>query len=219
MLLSNQAFNFYVINKSFTDSSGAYEKLDLIVHDKKTNGKFDLLEDRILAGPINNNGMWAGTVFIIDFNNSDSSSLPKADDVYHIEFKRPFWVTDSLLFTVQPEGELDRNDIKTTMDKIKVVPNPYVATNAMEPAVMNNAINQPRRLMFTHLPAQCTIKIFTMSGILVDEIIVNNPADNGITHWDLLTKEGLEVAAGIYIFHIKAYKTGDIKMGKFAIIK
>lgn len=219
MLLSNQAFNFYVINKSFTDSSGAYEKLDLIVHDKKTNGKFDLLEDRIFAGPVNNGGMWAGTVFIIDFNNSDSSALPKADDVYHIEFTRPFWVTDSLLFTVQPEGELDINDVKTTMDKIKVVPNPYVATNAMEPAVMNNAINQPRRLMFTHLPAQCTIKIFTMSGILVDEIIVNNPADNGITHWDLLTKEGLEVAAGIYIFHIKAYKTGDIKMGKFAIIK
>ncbi len=73
--------------------------------------------------------------------------------------------------------------------------------------------------MFTNIPARCTIKIFTVSGVLVDEIIVNNPADNGIIHWDLLSKEGLEVAAGMYLYHLKAEVTGKEKVGKFAIIK
>ena len=60
------------------------------------------------------------------------------------------------------------------MKNIKVVPNPYVATNVMEPAVSNQFLNQRRRLLFTNIPAQATIKIFTVSGILVDEISVNN---------------------------------------------
>ena len=105
------------------------------------------------------------------------------------------------------------------MKNVKVVPNPYVATNAMEPAVSNIYLNQRRRIMFTNVPAACTIKIFTTSGVLVDELNVNNPSDEGIVHWDLLSKEGLEVAGGMYFYHIKAKATSDEKIGKFAIIK
>jgi hypothetical protein len=105
------------------------------------------------------------------------------------------------------------------MNNIKVVPNPYVMTNMMESAVSNQFLNQRRRLIFTHIPADCIIKIFTVSGVLVDEIIVNNEPDNGLVHWDMLTRENLEIAAGMYIYHIEAQKTGDQKLGKFAIIK
>ena len=79
--------------------------------------------------------------------------------------------------------------------------------------------------MFTNLPAKCTIKIFTVSGILVQKIEVDNPSDNGIAHWDLTSREGLEVAAGMYIYHVKAENTQGFKLGKeekigkFAIIK
>ena len=73
--------------------------------------------------------------------------------------------------------------------------------------------------MFTHIPAQCTIKIFTISGYLVDEIEVTNEPSNGIVHWDLLTREGLEIAPGIYVYHLKSVSTGKEKMGKFAIVK
>jgi hypothetical protein len=31
--------------------------------------------------------------------------------------------------------------------------------------------------------------------------------------------EGLEVAAGMYFYHVKSSVSGDEKMGKFAIIK
>jgi len=105
------------------------------------------------------------------------------------------------------------------MDKIKVVPNPYVMTNMMETQVSNPYLNQRRRLMFTHIPANCSIKIFTVSGILVDEIIVSNTPENGIIHWDMLTRENLEIAAGMYIYHIESEITGDAKLGKFAVIK
>jgi hypothetical protein len=73
--------------------------------------------------------------------------------------------------------------------------------------------------MWTHVPANCSIKIFTPSGVFVDEIVVTNEADDGIAYWDLETKDDLEAAAGMYIYHLKADDTGDEIMGKFAIIK
>ena len=219
-LLVNVPFNFYVVNKLFTDSTGSYERMDLVVHDKKKNGQFDILEDRILVGPVTKDGRWAGTAFIIDFNSAtDPSQLPKAGNVYRVKYKRPFWFTDSLTFKVQATEEVDLVELKDSMEDIKVVPNPYVGTNAMEPAVANFLLNQRRRIMFTHIPAECTIKIFTVSGVLVEDIEVTNTADQGIVHWDLTSKEGLEIAAGMYIYHVKAKKSGAEKIGKFAVIK
>ncbi|MDZ7334549.1 MAG: hypothetical protein ONB33_09645 [candidate division KSB1 bacterium] len=219
-VLTNMPFSFYVVNKMFLDSTGSYERMDLVVHDTKKNGKFDIIGDRVLVGPVTKDNKWAGTAFVIDFFSvQDSTRLPKPGDVYRVTFKRPFFVTDSLTFKVQATETLDLVQLENDMDQIKVVPNPYVATNAMEPAVANFYLNQRRRIMFTHIPAECTIKIFTVSGALVDEIEVNNPADQGIVHWDLLSKEGLEIAAGMYIYHVKSKRTGAEKIGKFAVIK
>jgi hypothetical protein len=58
-----------------------------------------------------------------------------------------------------------------------------------------------------------------LSGYLVDAIEVDNEADQGMVHWDLLTRENLEIAAGVYIYHVQSRKTGDEKIGKFAVIK
>jgi len=219
-LLTGQDFNFYVINKSFVDINSEYEILDMVVQDLNNDGQFDYLQDRIFVGPLNRNGDWAGTVFIIDFHDAaDQAELPQSDDIYRINFNRPFAATDSLMFRVLPEGDLDKDELKEGLDKIRVVPNPYIATNAMEPAVSNIYLNQSRRIMFTNIPAQCTIKIFTVSGVMVDKIDVDNSSGNGIVHWDLLSSEGLEIAAGVYFYHVKTELTGDEKMGKFAIIK
>ena len=217
-LLKKENFNFYVVNKSFTDS---VELLDLIVHDVNKNNKFDMLSDRIYAGPLDKNGKWAGAVFAIDFSGAfdDSTKLPRPDDVYRVTFQRPFFSTDSIGFMPVAFDSLDKKALAYTMKNIKVVPNPYVATNAMEPSVANWYLNQRRRLLFTNLPAACTIRIFTVSGALVDVIEVNNPADNGTAHWDMLTRENLEIAAGMYIYHVQSKMTKDEKVGKFAVIK
>jgi hypothetical protein len=89
----------------------------------------------------------------------------------------------------------------------------------METAVANQFLNQRRRILFTHIPAECTIRIFTSSGVLVDKIDVQNEPADGTIHWDLLSHESLEIAAGMYIYHVKSNVTGDEKFGKFAVIK
>lgn len=220
LLLTGQNFSFYVLNKSFMNADGSYEKMDLVVQDLDKDGTFNMLKDRILVGPLNKKGWWAGTAFIIDFNNvADQANLPKPNDVYRMTFTRPYMATDSVTLKILPQGEVNKAQISYNMANIKVVPNPYVATNSMEPSVSNWQLNQRRRLMFTHLPAQCTIKIFTMSGVMIDELDVQNDAANGMAQWDLKTSEGLEIAAGVYVFYVKSDLTGDTFMGKFAVVK
>ena len=212
--LAKADWPFIMLNKTFPTAEGEYDTLDVIGVDQNLNGVFDWTEDRVLFGVIDNRKKWKKTLFDISFDEQ-----PQADDVYYVTFNRPHFVTDSLTFRVLPEGEINQAAINAEMENIKVVPNPYIATNNMEPVVSNWFLNQRRSLMFTHLPATCTITIFTVSGVFVDEIDVNNDNDAGIAHWDIETSEGLEVAAGMYLYHVKSALTGAEKVGKFAIIK
>ncbi len=235
-VLLGQSFNFYVLNKSFKDSTGAYPRMDMVVHDKDGNGIFNPNQDIILVGDAVKDSrsgalVWGETIFTIDFKEASlSNRMPRANDVYRMDYLRPFHYNDAFVFTVQ-NGDVTLRLLNEDMEKIRVVPNPYVATNVMEPAVANWQRNQRRQIMFTHVPAQCTITIFTVSGVFVDQIEVNNAQEsrqnvwdmnsnaNGTAHWDLRSKEGLEVAAGYYIYHVKSTLTGAEKVGKFAVVK
>ena len=234
-LILDQSFSFYVINKDFYDDEGNPIILDMVVLDMNDNDVYDILEDEVLVGPPIESGrniMWGVTVFGIDFFDVGSESeLPKPNDVYHVSFNRPYFSSDSILFKVHPEQAPDEDKVDEDMEDIRVVPNPYVVTNTMESAVANWDRNQRRQLMFTNIPAQSKISIFTMSGVLIDVIDVDNAIANrtslwdlnseanGTVHWDLRSKEGLEIAAGYYIYHVQSKISGDTKVGKFAIIK
>ena len=212
------ALSFYVQNTSFVDSLGQYDIMDVAIHDVNGNDSLDIYEDRIFVGaPAGNR--WRATAFVIDFQLTTESTFPKPGDVYQLDWNRPFFETDTLRFTIESNDSLDQVELKNGMDDIKVVPNPYVMTNMMEGAVTNPFLNQRRRLLFTHIPADCVIKIFTVSGVFVDEILVNNTPENGTIHWDMQTRENLEIAAGMYIYHVESNQTGDSKLGKFAVIK
>lgn len=222
LLLTDQTFNFYIENKQFQDSTGANYLLDVVAYDANENSQFDMLEDDVIFGYSSmDNGEMKWQITIGSFNFKDANSqaeLPEPGDVYRMDSQRPFTGSDEFVISVkETTEEMKRN--AEDLDNIKVVPNPYIVTNMMEPAVRNIFLNQRRRLMFTHIPSQCTIKIFTISGYLVDEIEVDNAPSSGIVHWDLLTKDDLEVAPGIYVYHLKSKRTGKEKMGKFAIIK
>jgi len=216
--ITEPALDFYIQNTSFVDTAGQYELMDVVVHDVNGNDSVDWFEDRFFVGaPAGSR--WRATAFVIDFQLAVEATYPQSGDVYQVDWKRPFFETDTIRFSINSDNEIDTDSLKRGMDKIKVVPNPYVMTNMMETQVSNPFLNQRRRLMFTHIPANCNIKIFTVSGIFVDEIIVSNTPENGIIHWDMLTRENLEIAAGMYIYHIESEMTGDSKLGKFAVIK
>ena len=194
----------------------------LVVHDQDNNGEYDKLKDLVLVGSADDEGYWQGTSFVIDFRGILESAYPDPGDIYEVKFNRPFWSTDTLHFqTFSFKDSINVQAENNSLDDIRVVPNPYVGTNVFEESILNSDFNQRRKLMFTHLPARCKIKIYTISGVLVDEINVFNSTNKGIAYWDLLTNEGLEVSAGMYVYHVESFTEGSIgsKVGKFGVIK
>ena len=217
--ITEPALNFYVQNTSFIDTAtGQYPLMDIVIQDVNNNDTLEIGIDRFFVGATVGT-RWRATAFIIDFQLDLGASYPQAGNTYQVDWERPFFLTDTIRFSVGAETGLDLSIVESDLDSIRVVPNPYVMTNMMESAVSNPFLNQRRRIMFTHVPADCIIKIFTVSGVLVDEIVVSNEPDNGIIHWDMLTRENLEIAAGMYIYHIDAQQIGEEKVGKFAVIK
>jgi hypothetical protein len=53
---------------------------------------------------------------------------------------------------------------------------------------------------------------------LVSTIEHNSVITNGTADWNLLSQDQLDVAYGIYIYHIDAPGIGE-KIGRFAVIK
>jgi len=104
------------------------------------------------------------------------------------------------------------------LDKIRVVPNPYVATNTWEPVNTYSTGRGARQLHFIHLPANCTIQIFTINGQLVNTLHHTSSIEDGTVIWNMLSKDNLEISYGIYVYHVKAEGIGE-KIGKFLVLK
>lgn len=106
------------------------------------------------------------------------------------------------------------------LDRIAVVPNPYVSASSFEtpPPEVFDVGRGTRRVDFIHLPQKCTIKIFTIAGEHVRTLEHFGTNFDGTEPWDLLSKDGLDIAYGIYIYHIDAGEIGT-KIGRLAILK
>ena len=107
---------------------------------------------------------------------------------------------------------------KQDLDDIRVVPNPYIAAETWEPRNTYTSGRGPREIHFINLPAQCTIRIFNVSGVLVRKMEHDSPYENGTEIWDVLSDENFEISYGIYVYHVDAPGVGQ-KTGTFAIIK
>ena len=146
-----------------------------------------------------------------------TKSFPGDNDFAKYILDKPFLSFDVFEYTTKGES-IDLELARQSLDKIKVVPNPYLAASRFEPRNPFRRGRGPRRIHFIHLPQRCTIRIYTVSGELVDVIEHNSSINNGTAEWDLLTRDNLDVAYGVYIYHVNAPGIGE-KIGKFAIIK
>jgi len=143
---------------------------------------------------------------------------PVSGDVAIVKLNIPFLSSDVFEFTSYAEG-MDKAKAKQELDKIKVVPNPYIIANSWEQKNPYANGRGPRELHFIHLPEKCTIRIFNIRGQLVREIEHNTPSlADGTEVWDMQTKDLLDIAYGVYIYHIDAGELGEV-VGKFAVIK
>ncbi len=155
--------------------------------------------------------------FYLSADTTGGLRFPQAGDTASIRLKKPFLSSDVFRF-VAKSGYIDAEKAKADLDKIKVVPNPYLASALWEPANPFSSGRGPRDLHFTHLPSKCTIRIFTINGELVKTIEHESQYNDGTASWNLLSKDNLSISYGIYIYHIDAPGIGQ-KVGKFAVIK
>ena len=123
-----------------------------------------------------------------------------------------------MLTTTRPTVDMDK--AREELDRIKVVPNPYVVAHAHEaplPPTITSGRGE-RKITFTHLPKDAVINIFTSRGEHVVTIYPEPSYEfDGTATWNLKNKENLDVAYGVYFYVVKT-PVGD-KKGKIAIIK
>ena len=155
----------------------------------------------------------------LDPDRSPEDPLPPGEgDVFRLFLNKPFGAEDAFVFSVQGE-RIDEEEAATAFaeEEPYVVPNPYVASASFEPERFAVSGRGVRRLEFRAIPREATIRIYSVRGELV-QTLLHDGSTTGMVPWDLRSKDNLEVAPGLYIFHVDADDMGEF-VGKFAIIK
>lgn len=199
-------------------------KMRFLFYDENTDSSFSAGDRIIIVSgdsigtnpmPGNYRTTWAIQMFVD--TTAGALKLPVAGDVLRVVTTKPFRTGESFQFKMRSQSE-DKEKAKSDMDKIAVVPNPYVGAASWEPPNLFRSGRGERRVYFIHLPSRCTIRVFTVSGALVTTIEHDATVDNGQEMWNLVSKDGMDISYGIYIYHVEAPGVGET-IGKFAVIK
>ncbi len=94
-------------------------------------------------------------------------------------------------------------------------PNPYKRA-----ALHDNYSNvYDHKLLFYNLPPDCKVTILDVSGQIIDQINFSSSDPNlGSVFWDMFSKDGIEVASGLYVYVVES-PTGGKKTGYFSILR
>ncbi len=141
---------------------------------------------------------------------------PAERDVFHLRLDKPFSEDDIFVFRTQA-ARIDQGLVDGAELQPYVVPNPYVGAASFEPERFAVSGRGERRVEFRGLPQHCVIRIYTVRGDLV-ETLRHDGSDDGFVAWNLRTKDDLDVAPGLYVFHVDGDRAGTF-LGKFAIMK
>jgi hypothetical protein len=94
---------------------------------------------------------------------------------------------------------------------VHTVPDPYLATSQYDAAPTS------KNLQFVNLPPEATIRIYTLTGVLVAQIDHKDSTGGGRAVWDIRNWSQQFVASGVYFFHVVTPE-GDERVGKFTIV-
>ena len=155
-------------------------------------------------------------------DNIPNLNTPKYGDTLSLYTTKPFSSLDIYEF-ISKGSSFDQGLLVNSSNRIKVVPNPYIVAASWEGQNPYADGRGPRSIHFNHLPPQCKIQIFTLSGELVNTLVHNTNLDDGSLEWNMLTKDNLDISYGVYFYHVEPMGQGvyDFKphLGKFAVIK
>ena len=186
--------------------------VQVFVPDVNRNGKWDVSERIVFLEQID--GVLTATW---EVRMDDIGTVPKDGDVLFVATRKPFAESDQYMFRTVASAT-DETLAAQELQDIYVVPNPYVATTVFEPRNPASRTQRGmRRLYFANVPKQCTIRIYTLAGELVETLYHDSTLDDGKVFWDMRTKDNMNLAYGLYIFHVDSPEGSYI--GKFAVIK
>jgi hypothetical protein len=97
------------------------------------------------------------------------------------------------------------------LTQVHTVPDPYYVTNSLEQTANTKV------LRFVNLPDRAIIRIYSVSGILVNIVNHNNTAGGGEEIWNLRNRNNQFVASGVYYFHVEA-PDGQTHVGRFTVV-
>ena len=143
---------------------------------------------------------------------------PGQGDSYVLRLDLPFTKDDVFEFTTTGaliDAEAERRAFQD--EEPYVVPNPYLGRASFEPERYNVSGRGERRIEIRNVPAGATVRIYTVRGALV-QTLEQDGGTAGTVPWDLRTRDNLEVAPGLYLYHVDAGDAGTF-VGKFAIVK
>ena len=182
----------------------------------KTSGVVDTLKsnDFILLSDTAGSKLYWQILFL-----GKPAYAPTLGDTLFLKFNKPYNSTDKFTFRMET-ASFNRSLAKSQLSAIRAVPNPYIGTNMFEtPPAPGLQGRGPRVITFTGVPPGSKIHIYTSSGNHVRTLEMTGTIFDGAVNWDLRTKEGLEVAYGVYFYVVEVEGTGEKKTGKLAIIK
>ncbi len=151
------------------------------------------------------------------FNPLETPVEPVNGDKYQISTRKSFKTGDYFAYATAPV-QVDKSLAETQLSKINVVPNPYLGAAAWERRNLNASGRGERKIDFIHLPAECTIRIYTITGALIKTLTKSSDFLDGSLSWNLVTEDGMDAAYGVYLYHVDAPGIGE-HIGKFALIK
>jgi hypothetical protein len=96
------------------------------------------------------------------------------------------------------------------LELINVFPNPYLGVNRFE----QNRFQ--RKVTFSHLPENATIRIFNLAGILVRKLEKSDASQ--FAEWNMQNENGNPVASGIYVVNIEMPDLRVSKNLKLAVV-
>lgn len=233
----------FVFHNSFVDSSSTLNSIfgssTKLKSKPTTFSVFDVTDKdnpvKIKYAYIDKTGSLQDTLSNFDvvyLSNSDGTQLswgitfqgtgvhaPAEGDTLVLKFQKPFTSRDKFVYRSK-STQVDLAAANTSMNKVRAVPNPYVVSNMFEKALPSTERGRGERVIdFINLPPNSKISIYNSAGELIRIIYQNGNYQSGSTTWDLRSKEGLDVAFGVYFYVVEAPGIKDKKFGKLAIIK
>jgi hypothetical protein len=98
-----------------------------------------------------------------------------------------------------------------SLANVHTVPDPYYVTNSLEQSTNS------KKLRFVNLPSRAIVRIYSLSGVLVQMLTVNDQTGGGELEWNLRNRNNQFVASGVYFYHVEG-PDGKSKTGRFTVV-